>query len=340
MIDKLIFLILLFCVSTGYAKDGETGLPHDDESQMMYTDSSRMGRAFAKDPHVVWFKDHYLMYYSVTPYKDEQGKSHGLGIGIAKSSNLSDWERIGEVAPDPDATYEAKGYGAPCALVIDDKVHLFYQSYGGGPKDAICHAWSTDGIHFTRNATNPIFRPDGDWNCGRAIDAEVIKFKDNYYLYFATRDPAFKIQMLGVATAPANTNFNKEDWTHVSTSGPILKPELPWEKSCIEAASVIVKDDQLYMFYAGAYNNEPQQIGLAKSTDGIHWERVSDRPFLTNGAEGEWNSSESGHPHIFDNPNGTDYLFFQGNNDHGRTWYLSNLKIAWDRNNKPIIQKD
>jgi predicted GH43/DUF377 family glycosyl hydrolase len=278
---------------------------------------------------VIAFQNRYLMYYSVKPYTDEHNVSHGLGIGIAESSDLIHWTRIGDVNADSSAVYESKGVGAPCALVIGDKVHLFYQTYGNREKDAICHAWSTDGIHFTRNETNPIFHPDGEWNCGRAIDVEVVKFRDNYYLYFATRTPDFKIQLLGVARAPGSTNFNRETWTHLSIGGSILKPELPWEKNCIEAPSVLEKNGRLYMFYAGAYNNEPQQVGVAVSSDGIRWERLSDEPFLSNGKPGEWNSSESGHPHIFQGENGKTWLFFQGNNDQGKTWYLSKIGVKW-----------
>lgn len=275
------------------------------------------------------------MYYSVPGYTGKDGTVHGWGIGVAESHDLNHWKRIGEVNRDPEASYESKGFAAPCARVIGEKVHLFYQTYGNGRNDAICHAWSTDGIRFTRNGTNPVFHPDGGWNCGRAIDAEVIRFKGKYFLYYATRDTAYKIQMQGVAVAPGKTRFNREDWTNLSKDAPMLKPELPWERDCIEGASVIRKGGKLFMFYAGAYNNAPQQIGLAESADGIHWKRLSDQPFLANGKPGEWNSSESGHPHIFDNPRGDDYLFFQGNNDNGKTWFISNQKIKWE-NNRPV----
>jgi beta-1,2-mannobiose phosphorylase / 1,2-beta-oligomannan phosphorylase len=305
--------------------------------QMMFGDSSRLDRPFSKDPHVIWFKDQFIMYYSVPGYKDSENTVHGWGIGIAGSTDLKTWDKIGEVNIDKSATYEAKGYAAPCALVIDDKVHLFYQTYGNRENDAICHAWSTDGIHFTRNETNPIFKPDGDWNCGRAIDAEVILFKGKFYLYYATRDPEFKVQMMGVAVAPEGSNFNRENWENMSSEGPVLKPELPWELDCVEAASVIEKDEVLYMFYAGGYNNAPQQIGVAKSTDGIHWKRIFEEPFFSNGKPGEWNSSESGHPHIFESPEGSDWLFYQGNNDNGKTWFISNVEISWE-NNIPIIK--
>lgn len=296
---------------------------------MMFADSSHLNRPFAKDPHVIWFNAKYLLYFSVPGYTDTNNVVHGWNIGIAESADFKSWRKTGELNTDSSAVYETLGVAAPCALVIGNKVHLFYQTYGNGKKDAVCHAWSVDGYHFTRNKTNPVFFPDGKWNCGRAIDAEVILFFGQYYLYYATRDPDFKIQMLGVAVAPGNTNFDRQDWINISKDVPILKPELQWERDCIEAPSVISRNGELFMFYAGGYNNAPQQIGVARSRDGLHWKRISDQPFLSNGKPGDWNSSESGHPHIFDNHDGTTWLFFQGNNDNGKTWYISNKEISW-----------
>ncbi|MEZ0538959.1 family 43 glycosylhydrolase [Fibrella arboris] len=302
---------------------------------MMFGDTDHRPGGYAKDPHVVWFKNRYLLYYSVPVSKDSSGADR-WGIGIAESRDLTTWQKIAEIAPAAD--YERKGLCAPGALVRDEKVHLFYQTYGNGRNDAICHAVSSDGVHFDRNPTNPIVKPAlSDWSCGRAIDAEVIQFRDRYFLYFATRDPAFKIQQLGVAVAPATTNFDRKDWTLLSTDGPILKPELPWEGECIEGASVIQRGNELVMFYAGAYNNWPQQIGVARSNDGLHWERTQTEPFLHNGAPGSWNSSESGHPHIFTAPTGKTYLFYQGNNDKGKTWFLSNREVKWKKSNPELI---
>ena len=56
-----------------------------------------------------------------------------------------------------------------------------------------------------------------------------------------------------------------------------------------------------------------------------------------NGKEGEWNSSESGHPHIFTADDGRTFLFFQGNNDKGKTWYISNHEVLW-RKGKPQLK--
>lgn len=296
-----------------------------EQDIMMFGDTTRIGSPFSKDPHVVNFKGRYLMYYSIPPARDKSRPT--WNIGIAESRDLIHWNRIGEI--EVSADYEKNGFCAPCALVKDGQVNLFYQTYGNGEKDAICHAVSTDGIHFERNPTNPIFSPKkSDWSCGRAIDVEIVPFNNKYFLYFATRDKTHRIQQLGVATAPATGSFDRQNWTQ-EIDAPILFPKLPWEKRCIEAPSVVCHDGKLYMFYAGAYNNQPQQIGVAVSEDGIRWKRLFDAPFLPNGQAGEWNSSESGHPHIFADNNGRTILFYQGNDNGGRNWLISSKQVFW-----------
>ena len=292
---------------------------------MMFSDSSRKGQPFAKDPAVVRFSGSYWLYYSLPSFGDERA-DNGWAIGIARSDDLETWRKVGEIVPQ--AEYERNGLCAPGAIVLADKVHLFYQTYGNGPKDAICHAVSDDGLDFVRNSTNPIFAPTGAWTVGRAIDADVIIHEDQLLLYFATRNPAMRIQMLGVAAAPLDSGFGRDTWAQLCDA-PILKPELPWEQECIEAPAVCKRDDTFFMFYGGAYNNKPQQIGCATSADGVHWQRLSDRPFLPNGEPGTWNASESGHPFVFVDEDGRTFLFFQGNNDMGRTWYLSCREILW-----------
>ena len=90
------------------------------------------------------------------------------------------------------------------------------------------------------------------------------------------------------------------------------------------------RDGKLYMFYAGGYNNDPQHIGVARSEDGIHWTRLWNVPFVTNGPAGQWNSSESGHPGIFNTPDGRTFLFFQGNATRGKTWFLTCVPLEWN----------
>jgi predicted GH43/DUF377 family glycosyl hydrolase len=288
------------------------------------TDTSR-GRPFAKDPNVVKFGGRYLMYYSIPPHGDGRG-SDGWAIGIAESGNARRWSRVGELSAVQPC--ERNGFCAPGAIVLNGRVELYYQTYGNGERDAICRAWSDDGIHFERDSTNPIFSPTGDWNNGRAIDADVAVKGDHLYLLCATRDPSGEVQMLCAARSLLSSSLARNTWEQISTS-PALRPELAWEQKCIEAPAVLVRDDRFHMFYAGAYNCCPQQIGYAVSDDAARWRRVTDQPFLANGAAGEWNSSESGHPGVFEDGDGRVYLFYQGSNDMGRTWFISSVELSW-----------
>jgi len=308
---------------------GQAQSVESDALAMKWADTTRVGRPYSKDPSVIRFGDRYLMYFSLPPFDPALAPANapdGWSIGIAESRDRVTWSKVAELWPEQEC--DRNGLCAPGALVLDGNVHLFYQTYGNGPRDAICHAVSSDGIHFSRDASNPVFRPAGDWTVGRAIDAEVFPVGDQLLLYFATRDPGMTTQMLGVAGADLDSDFGRSSWRQL-VDGPILKPELPWERQCIEAASVCQRGDTLFMFYAGGYNNEPQQIGVATSADGLHWTRMSAEPLLTNGRPGEWNASESGHPGVFVDEDGRTHLFYQGNNDKGHTWWLSSAIVNW-----------
>jgi len=317
-----------------------TSLPAVAEADavMKWADTTRLGRPFSKDPSVIRFNDRYLMYFSLPPFDAKLAPTNapkGWSIGIAESKDLTSWKKIGELGPEQAC--DKNGLCAPGALVLEGRVHLFYQTYGNGPRDAVCHAVSTNGVTFMREPQNPVFRPQGAWTSGRAIDAEAHAFNGKLLLYFATRDPSMTTQMVGVAAADLSSDLGPSSWKLLH-DGPVLKPELPWERKCIEAPTVIERDGKLFLFYAGGYNNEPQQIGAASSADGVTWTRLSQEPLLPNGKPGEWNASESGHPGIFGDTDGKTWLFFQGNSDKGKTWFLSKVKVEW-KNGWPVTKR-
>lgn len=298
---------------------------------MLYTNSD-LGY-FAKDPAVIKFQGKYWLYHSIII----DGR---LNIGIACSDDGDGFERISILPVTLDC--EKNGIGAPGCILMGGLIHLFYQTYGNGKNDAICHAYSSDGINFVKNPSNPVFAPRKpwaempDWSCGRAIDADVCIFKDKLILYFATRDKSYERQILGAAWAKVDSDLCAGSF-QLHTK-PVLEPELDWEKTCIEAPATLVRDGKVYLFYAGAYNCSPQQIGCAISDDGFHFNRLSDYPLLTNGEPGEWNACESGHPYVYESHDGHIWLYYQGSPDMGNSWYLSRRELIYNNGRFSVVQ--
>lgn len=332
MIGRFGLLLLLAAGLGGIALAGPAPI-----GMKPWGDSARLGRPFAKDPSVVKFGGRYLMYYSIAPWDKKLAPPNapqGWAIGIAESRDLKEWTKVGEILPEQEC--EKNGLVNGRIILLDGKLHLFYNVYGNGPKDALCHATSTDGLHFQRNPTNPIWHPSGAWNNGRAIDVDVVEAGEQLIMLYATRDPRGKIQMLHAIGAPLHSDYGRDKWKSL-IDGPVMKPELPWETKCIEAPSIVKRDGKFYLFYGGGYNNDPQQIGCAVSDDAIHYQRLFvDAPLLPRGGQGEWNASESGHPGVFVDDDGQTYLFFQGNPDKGKTWFIAWVKVGW-KNGKPYV---
>lgn len=290
---------------------------------MLFTETHGCREAFSKDPAVIRKGEEYFFYYSGFQMLDGKEK---LAVGISRTKDLEHYEFEGFLPLTQEC--EANGVGAPAAYLEDGVIHLFYQTYGNRERDAICHATSTDGVHFEKDPTNPIFRPTDDWCCGRAIDADVVAFGDKLFLYIATRDKDFRVQMLGAASAKLGSDYSRSSWKQEIAS-PVLKPEYPWEGDCIEAPATFVHGGKVYLLYGGNYNCHPQQIGYATSTDGVHFEKASDEPFIRPGKPGSWNASESGHPYVFVDGDKI-RLFFQGSPDGGKRWYISRTDLFFD----------
>ena len=74
---------------------------------------------FAKDPAVVRFRGKYFLYHSAFVPGERP-----LRIGMAQSDDMETWTPAGYLPIDTE--YEKNGNGAPAAIVLDGKVHLFY----------------------------------------------------------------------------------------------------------------------------------------------------------------------------------------------------------------------
>ena len=150
--------------------------PRSPSPAMKWGDPSRLGRPFSKDPSVIRFSGQYLLYYSMTAYDKKMappGAAKGWAIGIAQSTDLVHWDKVGEILPEQEC--EKNGIVNGRAILLDGKLHLFYNTYHNGRARRVVPRHQHRRIHFTRDPDQSRWRASGNWNNGRAIDVDVVE---------------------------------------------------------------------------------------------------------------------------------------------------------------------
>lgn len=102
------------------------------------------------DPNgLVWFRGRYYVFFQWNRFqKDHSHKEWGLFT----SKDLLHWVFEGGILK-PEEPYECNGVYSGSALVIDQRLHLFYtgnDKTGGIRRSSQCLATSTDGQHFAK----------------------------------------------------------------------------------------------------------------------------------------------------------------------------------------------
>jgi predicted GH43/DUF377 family glycosyl hydrolase len=108
---------------------------------------------------------------------------------------------------------------------------------------------------------------------------------------------------IGLARSRDARNWTKERWP-VLTPGP----RGSWDERGIADPCVIRVADWLYMYYLGEDRARRQRLGIARSADGIRWERYRLNPILELGEAGAFDENGLGEPAVWAS--------------HGRYWML------------------
>jgi len=161
----------------------------------------------------------FTMYYDGTTGGTES-------IGLAFSSNGIIWtgydaDSNGKADPvltgtgthgDWDENYVSR---ATIIKNTDDDYEMWYSGGVGAMDHGIGYATSPDGIHWTRDAGNPIFHKDDgvDWRDNRTYCPAVLKDGSSYKMWFTGKDIAEGKYSIGYATPPPEIVWVDDDWT-------------------------------------------------------------------------------------------------------------------------------
>jgi hypothetical protein len=92
-------------------------------------------------------------------------------------------------------------------------------------------------------------------------------------------------RQIGLATSADGIHWTK------SSANPVLSNGQPgdFDSEHVHYGPVLFHNNQYWFWYSG-HNGQHWQIGLAASSDGIHWTKHPDNPVLTVGNTGEWDA--------------------------------------------------
>jgi predicted GH43/DUF377 family glycosyl hydrolase len=176
------------------------------------------------------------------------------------------------ISPQGDG-WESAGTFNPSVVVRNGKMVMLYRAQDKGGTSRLGYAESTDGVHFTRRS-EPVFSPEKDYEKdGGVEDPRLVRFGDTYYLTYTGYNK--KDAQLCLATS--------KDLIHWERRGVILPAykgrwNIRWTKS-----GAIVPENiggKYWMYFLGTAKDNNDQVGLASSTDLLHWTEATDVPVL------------------------------------------------------------
>jgi predicted GH43/DUF377 family glycosyl hydrolase len=201
---------------------------------------------------------------------------------LATASSQGQWTPQGIVlSPDP-RTWEGEYIAANGSLLAQGREFLYW--YQAAPRGAhrIGLARSADARSW-RKQPLPVLDhgPLGAWDERVVADPYVIQIERYFYMYYLGQDRAAR-QRLGVARSTDGVHWEK------LRANPILEIGGPgaFDEAGLGEPAVWQSHGFYWMIYTGRDIKEYRRLGLARSTDGVHWTRL---PAVFSGAE-PWDS--------------------------------------------------
>jgi len=200
------------------------------------------------------------------------------------------WEPLKTPVVEPGARWDT--HDALNPSVIDGR-EMFYSGYDGQTWRTL-YAHSGDGIHWRK--LGAVLAPDAKRWEGSYIAANGSALRHTglfWYWYVAGPRGAHRI---GLARSADGLSWTKEP-------GPVLEtgPRGAWDECAVADPYVTRIDPYFYMFYLGQDRARPpqQRLGLARSRDGIHWQKLRTNPISELGDHGSFDENGLGEPAVW-----------------------------------------
>jgi predicted GH43/DUF377 family glycosyl hydrolase len=188
--------------------------------------------------------------------------------GLAVSADGVSWRNEGKILSPKNGTWESGAIAANGSALSDGSGILYY--YQAGDPVQIGLARSSDGHAWRRNGA-PVLTagPYGSWDERGVADPYVIRAGSNYYMFYLGMDRALR-QRLGVAESQDGVSWYKLRTNPVMELGEYGT----FDAKGLGEPAVWVARGYYWMLYTGRARGEVRRLGLARSRDGVRWEKL------------------------------------------------------------------
>ncbi len=185
------------------------------------------------------------------------------------------WQRISAepiMGPRGD-DFESAGVFNPGVVKRGKEFVMLYRAQDKNGTSRLGYATSSDGVSFIRRA-KPVLEPATDYERdGGLEDPRLVKIKDTYYLTYTGYNK--KDAQLCLATSR-----NLIDWERKGVILPAYKGR--WNVGWTKAGAIVSQkiNGKYWMYFMADAAGRPNQMGVAYSSDLVHWIEPLDRPVL------------------------------------------------------------
>ena len=179
----------------------------------------------------------------------------------------------------PDGSWNETYTDPGAVFYYNGLFHMFYNGFNGWPASVqIGYATSPDGYTWTKQGQDPVLKTDqvSYAKVAALASSALVTADGTWVLYMYTWDERNSFLSASGRIARATATNPMGPWTVDPT--PILEPGSAgeWDDLRVDAPSVVKTDNGYTMYYAGTNQAGDSMIGMATSTDGVHWTKYKD----------------------------------------------------------------
>ena len=185
------------------------------------------------------------------------------------------WRRLSkEPILAPQGTgWESAGTFNPAVIEYEGKYVMLYRAQDAQGTSRLGYAESQDAIHFERRP-QLVLSPEANYEKGGGVeDPRLVELGNTYYLTYTGYNT--KDAQLCLATS--------RDLIHWDRKGAILPAyKGNWNTGWTKSGAIVPEkiDGKYWMYFLGTTPDKNDQMGLAYSTDLIHWTEATKTPVL------------------------------------------------------------